>query len=1504
MKKALYSPILFVLLAFSSFRSYSQCNLTYYAGIGVANTGTTNTTWSAFGPGQYFAWPVLNGGSYALSTCGAMINTQITGWDPSASSVIFYNDDNGPACASTAASMDNYVPNFTNYMYVQVTQANCVAGGASSINLYLRQNNNLVFTSSNAPMCSGQTRNLTATPANVGSTPGGYGNPGTFTGTGVSGNVFTAPVVAVPTTYTITYTFGYVSQTQTIMVNPSCLPAEALNFDGANDRVTLGAFSINGAAPRTVEFWLKTANTGAFQTPFSSGSAVNNQAFNVKVTPTGHLGFMGFNNDNYPSTGTIIADNTYHHVALSYNGTLMSAYIDGNLEWTFPVSLATTGTNNIIGASNDAGFPQYFPGTIDELRVWNVARTQCEINLYKSCEISPAPNLTAYYQFNQGLRGGSNPTVTSLTDNSGNGYSGTLTNFGLSGATSNWVYPGGVVTGSLTPLTLPTSTISASPALCNGGNGTASVTASGGTAAYTYSWSTAATTSTISSVAGVKTVTVTDAKGCTSVKSVTITQPAALSTATAVTNVACNGGSTGSATVTATGGTGAHTYLWSTAATSSVITGQTAGVKTVTVTDANGCTTTNTVTITQPAALSTATAVTNVSCIGGSTGSATITASGGTGAYTYLWSTAATTSVITGQTAGVKTVTVTDANGCTTINSVNISQPATALSTATAVTNILCNAGSTGSATVTATGGTGAYTYLWSTAATTSVITGQTAGVKTVTVTDANNCTSINSVNISQPATALSTATAVINVLCNSGSTGSATITATGGTGAYTYLWSTAATTSVITGQTAGVKTATVTDANGCTTTNAVTITQPATGLSATQTQTNVTCVINGRAAVSVSGGTPAYTYTWSPAGGNAATSATLSAGSYTCNITDANNCTFASLFSITANTVAPVVAVTGNTAICNGSNATLNASGANTYTWSTSATSSSISVNPSATTVYSVTGTTTANGCTSSVSHTLTVNSNPTVTATASSTIICTSQSATLTAGGASTYTWSTGSNATSIVVSPATTSSYTLNGTSAAGCAGTTSISIAVVNTPTVTAVSSSSAICAGSSATLTANGATTYSWSTGATSNSIVVTPATNTTYSVNGTVAAGCNNTASVSLVVNTNPAVSISASQSSVCPGQTSTLTASGATSYTWNTGSNAASITSTPVVATTYTVTGSNAAGCRHSATQTISLFPVPAINLLNIGSPSTSVCAGSSATLVASGVSTYTWNNGSNSPAITISPSGITTYSVSGTDLNGCSAANVITIGISNTPTLSALAGSAGICQGFASTLSVSGALTYTWSTGATSASVSVSPAASTVYSVSGTNGAGCVSTTTLSLMVYASPTVNIGADAEVPSGTSYQFNPTQTGATSYTWSPATYLSNTSILNPATSPESGITYILTVSSANGCTASDTVIITVLNDLVIANYMSPNGDGQNDTWKVSTPALIKDYSVTIIDSYGKTVFSVGNNYNNEFDGKLGGQELPDGVYYYVIKDGNDTKFKGSITLTK
>lgn len=291
--------LLFILAFSTSKYSLAQCPLTYYAGVGAPSTGTTFVTWANFGPGQYFAFPVLNGGSYAVSTCGASIDTQLTGWDSSASSTVFYNDNNGPLCTGVAASVDNYVPNFTNYAYVQVTQFNCSVGGSSSINLYFRQNNNLLFTSSSASMCSGQTRTLTATPAPVASTPGGYGNVGTFSGTGVSANVFTAPTVTAPTNFTLTYTFGYVTQTQVITVNPS-------------PTITIGNYNICSGNSVTL------SPSGATTYTFTGGGPV------VSPAATTSYSITGTSAAGCPATNTAVT-------TISVNATPTIAVASGNI---------------------------------------------------------------------------------------------------------------------------------------------------------------------------------------------------------------------------------------------------------------------------------------------------------------------------------------------------------------------------------------------------------------------------------------------------------------------------------------------------------------------------------------------------------------------------------------------------------------------------------------------------------------------------------------------------------------------------------------------------------------------------------------------------------------------------------------------------------------------------------------------------------------------------------------------------------------------------------------------------------------------------------------------------------------------------------------------------------------------------------------------------------------------------------------------------------------------
>ncbi|MCC6372031.1 MAG: gliding motility-associated C-terminal domain-containing protein [Bacteroidia bacterium] len=933
--------------------------------------------------------------------------------------------------------------------------------------------------------------------------------------------------------------------------------------------------------------------------------------------------------------------------------------------------------------------------------------------------------------------------------------------------------------------------------LCFGAStGAATLTASGGTSPYTYLWSGAQTTSVISGQSsGVITVTVTDANACNTTNTVNITQPGSgMTTGTAVTNVSCFGNSTGAATVTASGGSGSYTYLWSGAQTTSVISGQTSGVKTVTVTDAGGCTSSATVNITQPAsALSSATAVTNVLCFGASTGSATLTVSGGTSPYSYLWSGAQTTSVISGQTSGVRTVTVTDANSCTVAAIANITQPASALSSATAVTNVLCFGASTGSATLTVSGGTSPYSYAWSGAQTTSVISGQTSGVRTVTVTDANACNTTNTVNITQPASGMTTGTAVANVLCFGASTGAATVTVSGGTSPYSYLWSSAQTTSVISSLNAGVRTVTVTDASGCTSTNTVAVTQPASVLSSVISSTNPACNGNtGSATLTASGGTGAYTYSWSSAATTSVISG-LTAGVYTGTVTDANGCQSSGSGTITVPSALTINAVASSPSLCSGNSSTLTASGSGgtgaiTYTWVSGPITATTAVSPLSTTIYTVNAKD-ANNCTSSQTVSVLVSTTPTISV--NSATICSGATATLSASGASSYTWSTASNSSSIIVSPTSNTSYSVSGSNTAGClASQQTVTVSVSAAPSI--VVNSNSICIGASATLIATGVNTYSWSNGATTSSIVVTPATNTTYVVNGTLT-GCAVTASntSSITVNALPTVAINSG--SICAGQIFTLTPSGANTYTITGGT----FTVSPSGTSSYSVTGTSTAGCvsSNTAVSSLSVFSNPTIS---VASPT--ICGGATATLSANGASTYTWSTASNATSITVSPTITTSYSVNGTSTAGCiGTVQNATVTVSTSPSISVNSGT--ICAGQSVTLSASGVSTYSWNTGATTSSIVVSPATNSVYAVTGTlTGCSVFPTNNGSVTVNALPTVAVNSGS-ICAGQNFTLTPS--GANTYTITGGTF---------TVSPSSTSSYSVTGTSTAGCVSSNTAV--------------------------------------------------------------------------------------------
>ncbi|MBA2612334.1 MAG: T9SS type A sorting domain-containing protein [Bacteroidetes bacterium] len=321
-----------------------------------------------------------------------------------------------------------------------------------------------------------------------------------------------------------------------------------------------------------------------------------------------------------------------------------------------------------------------------------------------------------------------------------------------------------------------------------------------------------------------------------------------------------------------------------------------------------------------------------------------------------------------------------------------------------------------------------------------------------------------------------------------------------------------------------------------------------------------------------------ALTYTFSS--GSAVVTPTINT-SYTVTGTAANGCTNTAVSSVTVN-AAPTILVNSG-AICSGSSFTMAPSGASTYTFS----SGSAVVSPTANASYSVTGTSTA-GCVSSspAVSTVSVNAVPTVSVAGGS--ICNGQSFTLTPSGASTYTFSTGP-----VVSPSVTSSYSVTGTSAAGCvsSNTAVASVTVNASPTISIASG--AICAGGSFTLSPSGASSYTYVPAGP----VVSPTATATYSIIGTNTIGCSSNAVASVTVNASPTVSAVSNTSLICAGQTASLTASGAATYTWNTAATTTVIAVSPTVTTSYTVTGSGATGCTNTFTISQAVSPCTGIN-------------------------------------------------------------------------------------------------------------------------------------------------------------------------------------------------------------------------------------------------------------------------------------------------------------------
>lgn len=389
---------------------------------------------------------------------------------------------------------------------------------------------------------------------------------------------------------------------------------------------------------------------------------------------------------------------------------------------------------------------------------------------------------------------------------------------------------------------------------------------------------------------------------------------------------------------------------------------------------------------------------------------------------------------------------------------------------------------------------------------------------------------------------------------------------------------------------------------------------------------------------------------------------------------------------------------------------------------------------------------------------------------------------------------------------------------------CTSPTTTNPLIVNASPLVNMGPDVSICDAGSINLTATGATTYAWSpaTGlsATSGaSVTANPATTTTYTVTGT-SSGCTGTGTITVNVNPIPVVTVNPTTATVCAGEVTTFTASGADTYDWAPATGLSATTGTsvdgaPNTSTTYTVSGTTN-GCSASATFDITVNISPNLAV----SPDVAICGGETTTITATGADTYDWTpttglSSTTGATVDATPASTTTYTVTGTT-QGCTATETVTVTVTPYPTVTVSPPSASACFGDSKGFTASGADTYTWSpaTGldvTTGPSVIANPVTTTTYQVVGSVN-GCNDTTTATLTVNPIPVVTVSNDTTICSGESAPI--TANGAATYVWTPATGLSAQSGASVMASPMTTTSYTVTGTSL-GCVASTTMTVTV-----------------------------------------------------------------------------------------
>jgi hypothetical protein len=1007
------------------------------------------------------------------------------------------------------------------------------------------------------------------------------------------------------------------------------------------------------------------------------------------------------------------------------------------------------------------------------------------------------------------------------------------------------------------------------PSLCDDNNGSAAFAVTGGQGTLTFTWSHAPTLNAASATGlppGDYSLTVTDEAGCSAEASVNIPSLSgpSIPVMTPVVATTC-GLDNGSISVSPEGGTPPYSYQWGhdLSLDTGDLTDLSAGTYDVTVTDANNCTTSSSFTVAPSVSIQlTAGSLSDANC-GQSDGSAEVIVDNATGSLTFTWSHDATLNapVATGLAADDYAVTVTDESGCTATITLSLAdQPGPDLTIATAL-DAVCTDG-TGLIEVTATGGTGPYTYSWShdPGLTTGLAENLTADTYSVTVTDANNCSATVEQVLSLLPPPTLTPVEVTPSLCTEDN-GSATFAANGGQGFLTFTWShdpmlDAAT---ATGLAAGDYSLTVTDENGCTATADVTIPSVAgPSIPATTAVVATTCgQDNGSISVSPEGGTPPYTYQWGhDLSLDTGDLTDLSAGTYDLTVTDANDCTISSSFTVGASAPLQLSVLNQTDESCGQGNGAIelqvdNATGDLSYIWNHDAgLNAALATNLSAGD-YQVT-VTDALGCTATISLVVDDLPAPVLALTNAVDALCEDGTGLIELGTTAgtepfTYTWSHDADLDAPQATDLNAGTYSVTVTDANGCTDIVSVTLELFEGPSTLAidqvVGTSCGDANGSLSLTTTGGAApyTYTWSHDDTLSGSVANDLLGGDYEVTVMDANGCSRTETFTVPGSIGLELTITEQMEASCDQADGSVTitvanAVGDLTYDWSHDNSLDTATVDNLLAGSYTVMVTDEAGCSQELTVVIDNLPGPEVS----GTATNSLCTDDQGTieLMASGGTgtlTYSWLHDPDLELSTATnlPAGI--YTVTVTDERGCTAVFSEEIVFIAGPQLNLSTVNPTICDDGNGSASLNasggtGPYTFTWSHDAGLDAATAENLTAGDYTVILTDANGCTAEQSFTIEPLLGPTTldpisQINTSCGEDNGSLSILPVGGVAPYTYAWGHNAELTGGFAFGlPAGD------YSLTVTDANGCTisASFNIADSQLPELSLVGVTEPN----------------------------------------------------------------------------